>query len=156
MNLSERLNVDLKEAMRRGDARHRDVIRFLRAAITNASIEKRRDLTDDEIQDVIRQQIKQRRDSIEMFRSGGREELAQEEEAQIAVLQHYLPGQLTHAELVDLVRRVAEDVDARSPRDMSRLMPALIQASGGRAEGRTLSQLAQEELARRSSSAGSA
>lgn len=153
MTLAEQLAADMKAAMVAGDVRRRDVIRFLRAAITNSQIEKRRDLTDDEILAVIRNQIKQRRDSIELFRKGGRDDLATEEEAQIAVLQAYLPAQLDEAELVEIVRRVAEEVDARSPRDMGRLMPALMAATGGRAEGRTLSRLAKDELERRSASA---
>lgn len=151
VSLADRLDRDLKEAMRAGDNRRRDVIRFLRAAITNASFEKRADLTDDEILDVIRYQIKQRRDSIDLFRAGGRDELAAEEEAQIAVLQPYLPAQLDHDELVEIVQRVARELGARSPRDMARLMPAVLAETDGRAEGRVLSELARQELARRSS-----
>jgi uncharacterized protein YqeY len=140
----------MKSAMRSGDNRRRDVIRYLRAAITNAAIEKRSDLDDAEIEQVIRTQVKQRRDSIDMFRNGGREELAEEEEAQVAILLDYLPAQLSHDELVELVRTTAEALGVSTQRDMSRLMPALVEAAGGRAEGRTLSQLAKDELARRS------
>ncbi|HEX5167448.1 MAG TPA: GatB/YqeY domain-containing protein [Thermomicrobiales bacterium] len=150
MALTERLTEDMKSAMRSGDNRRRDVIRYLRAAITNAAIEKRTDLDDSEIEQVIRTQVKQRRDSIEMFRNGGRDELADEEEAQVAILLEYLPAQLGHDELVELVRTTAESLGVSTQRDMSRLMPALVEAAGGRAEGRTLSQLAKEELARRS------
>ena len=154
MSLIERLNEDMKAAMRSGDNRRRDVIRYLRSAINNAAIEKREDLTDDEIEGVIRTQVKQRRDSIELFRKGDREELADEEEAQIAILLDYLPAQLSHEELVELVRKTADDLQVSTPKDMSRLMPALVAAAAGRAEGRTLSQLAKEEVERRS--AGSA
>jgi uncharacterized protein YqeY len=150
LSLAERLTDDMKSAMRSGDNRRRDVIRYLRAAITNAAIEKRADLDDAEIEQVIRTQIKQRRDSIDMFRSGGREELAEEEEAQVAILLDYLPAQLSHDELVELVRATAESLGVSTQRDMSRLMPALVEAAGGRAEGRSLSQLAKEELTRRS------
>jgi uncharacterized protein len=153
-SLSEQLTIDLKQAMLDKDTRRRDVIRYLRAAITNAEIEKRAPLTDDEIQAVVRNQIKQRRDSIEMFRKGGRPELAEEEEAQIAILQTYLPAQLDPAQLEAIVRRVADELDVQSPRDMSRLMPALLQATEGRAEGRVLSQLARQELERRSGGQG--
>ena len=155
VSLADRLNEDMKAAMRSGDNRKRDVIRYLRAAITNASIEKRSDLDDAEIEAVIRTQIKQRRDSIELFRSGGREELATEEEAQVAILLEYLPAQLSHDELVDLVRRTADELNVQTARDMSRLMPALVEAAAGRAEGRTLSQLAKDELARRTASSAS-
>jgi uncharacterized protein YqeY len=144
----------MKAAMRSGDNRRRDVIRYLRAALTNASIEKRGDLEDAEVENIIRTQVKQRRDSIEMFRSGGRDELAEEEEAQIAILLEYLPQQLSHEELVELVRRTADELNVSTARDMSRLMPALVEAAAGRAEGRTLSQLAKDELARRSAAGG--
>ncbi len=150
MSLIERLNEDMKAAMRSGDNRRRDVIRYLRSAINNAAIEKREDLTDDEIEGVIRTQVKQRRDSIELFRKGDRDELADEEEAQIAVLLDYLPAQLSHEELVELVRKTADDLQVSTPKDMSRLMPALVAAAAGRADGRTLSQLAKEEVERRS------
>lgn len=153
MAIAERLTNDLKSAMVAGDARRRDVIRFLRSAVKNAEIDRRRDLTDAEIEDVIRTQIKQRRDSVDMFRQGGRDELAVEEEAQIAILQTYLPEQLGEEELREIVREQADILQASGPRDMGRLMPALMSATGGRAEGRVLSQLAREELDRRSSSA---
>jgi uncharacterized protein YqeY len=153
VGLADQLMSDMKQAMRDGDSRRRDVIRFLRAAITNASIDKRADLSDDEIQGVIRHQIKQRRDSIEMFRAGGREELAQEEEAQLAILQAYLPPQLNEAELRAIVARVADELNVSAPNDMSRLMPAVMRETAGRAEGRVVSAMAREELARRSAKA---
>ncbi|MEX1157365.1 MAG: GatB/YqeY domain-containing protein [Thermomicrobiales bacterium] len=153
MVLAERLNQDMQAAMRSGDTRRRDVIRYLRAAIKNAAIEKRGELDDTEIDEVIRFQVKQRRDSIDLFRSGGREELAAEEEQQVAILLDYLPAQLGHDELVELVRQKVDELNVQSAKDMSRLMPALIEAAGGRAEGRTLSQLAKDEVARRASAA---
>ena len=149
MSLAEKLVADLRAAMVSGDTRRRDVIRFLRAAIANAQIEKHRELTDEEIQDVIRGQIKQRRDSIEMFRQGGREDLAESETGQLAVLQEYLPQQLSDDEMRAIVERVAEDLGVAGPRDMGRLMPELMKATAGRAEGRTLSSLARAELERR-------
>lgn len=152
MGLAEQLNNDLREAMKSGDNRRRDVVRFLRAAISNAEIEKRSDLTDDEIRDLIRYQIKQRRDSVELFRAGGRDELADEEEVQISILLPYLPQQLSRDQLTEIVQRVAADLDVRGQRDMSKLMPALIAETDGRAEGRVLSELARQELDRRSES----
>lgn len=154
MALEQKLITDLKEAMVSGDNRRRDVIRFLRAAINNAAIEKRSALTDDEILDVIRYQIKQRRDSIDLFRSGGREELAAEEEAQIAVLLPYLPAQMSEKDVAELVRQTADELGLQGLRDMSKLMPALIAATSGRAEGRVVSGLATKELARRDADSG--
>lgn len=152
MSVAQRLTNDLKSAMVSGDVRRRDVIRFLRSAVKNAEIDRRRDLTDAEIEDVIRTQIKQRRDSVEMFRRGGRDELADEEEAQIVILLAYLPQQIDEQELREIVRVQAEALGVSGPRDMGRLMPALMAATNGRAEGRMLSQLAREELERRSAS----
>lgn len=149
MTLMDQLNADMKSAMVARDNRRRDVIRFLKAAITNAAIEKRTDLGDEEILALIRFQIKQRRDSIELFRKGNREELAAEEEAQIAILQDYLPQQMDESELVELVARVSDELSVTTQKDLSRLMPVLMQATAGRAEGRTLSRLAMEEIQRR-------
>lgn len=152
MSVARRLTDDLKSAMVSGDVRRRDVIRFLRSAVKNAEIDRRRDLTDAEIEDVIRTQIKQRRDSVDMFRRGGRDELADEEEAQIVILLAYLPQQIDDQELREIVRVQADTLGVSGPRDMGRLMPALIAATNGRAEGRMLSQFAREELERRSES----
>jgi uncharacterized protein YqeY len=149
MPLAEQLTNDLKDAMRAGDTRRRDVIRFLRAAIKNAAIERRRELTDDEILALVRYQIKQRQDSIEMFRKGNRADLADEEEAQVALLETYLPAQMDDAELLSIVQRTAAELNVSGPRDMSKLMPALLAATGGRADGRRLSEAARAELARR-------
>jgi uncharacterized protein YqeY len=153
VGLADRLDADLKAAMLAGDTRRRDVIRYLRSAVKNAAIEQRRDLNDDELQAVIRHQIKQRRDSIDMFRKGGREELAAEEEAQVAVLQDYLPQQMTEDEVRSVIERIASEIDARGARDMGRLMPLLQEATSGRAEGRLLSQVARQELERRAAGA---
>ena len=153
MSLAEQLVSDLRAAMIAGDTARRDVIRFLRASITNAEIELHRALTDEEILGVIRGQIKQRRDSIELFRKGGREDLAESETAQIGILQDYLPSQMDEASAREIVARVASELGVHGPRDMGRLMPELMKATAGRVEGRTLSMLAREELDRRSAGA---
>ncbi|MCO5175538.1 MAG: GatB/YqeY domain-containing protein [Thermomicrobiales bacterium] len=153
MSLAEQLVSDLRDAMKSGDTQRREVIRFLRASIKNAEIDKHAELTDEEIEAVIRGQIKQRRDSIDMFRKGGRDDLADAEAAQVAVLQTYLPAQISDDEAEELVRRVVEESGATSPKEMGKLMPALMQAAAGRVEGRTLSALARAELERRSTTA---
>lgn len=149
MPLAEQLTSDMQDAMRSGDHRRRDVVRFLRAAIKNVSIERGRELTDDEILGIVRYQIKQRRDSIELFRKGSRDDLADEEEEQIALLEPYLPSQMDDAELKAIVLRAAAELNVHGTRDMSKLMPALLAATGGRVEGRRLSEAARAELARR-------
>lgn len=145
--LDERLTSDIAEAMRSGDKRRRDVIRYLRAAVKNAEIERQRPLTDDEIEDVIRFQVKQRRDSIELFRKGGRDDLADEELAQLAILLQYLPAQLSDDALRDIVHRIIGQLGASSLKDMSRVMPAVMAEVGPRAEGRRVSEMVKNELA---------
>lgn len=145
--LAERLLADLQEAVRTSDVTRREVIRFLRAEIKNREIDKGRPLTDDEIVEVIRRQIKMRREAIEQFRQGGRQDLVEREEAQIRVLESYLPQQLSPEELLELARAVVREVGATGPRDMGRVMPVLRERVGPRAEGRAIAEAAQRALA---------
>lgn len=150
--LAERLTDDLKTAMRSGDTERREVIRYLRSAIHNREIELRQPLADDEIILVIQTQIKQRQDSAEIYRKGRREDLAVKEERENQILSEYLPAQMSESELEDLARRLADEHDLSGPADMRVLMPALQQAVGASADGRTLSRVASAELKRRASS----
>ncbi|MDW7981259.1 MAG: GatB/YqeY domain-containing protein [Thermomicrobium sp.] len=145
--LADRLLADLQEAVRSGDVTKREVIRFLRAEIKNREIERGRALTDDEIVEVIRRQIKMRREAIEQFAHGGRHDLVEREEAQIRVLETYLPQQLSADELLELARAVVREVGAAGPRDMGRVMPVLRERVGPRAEGRAIAEAAQRALA---------
>lgn len=145
--LAQRLLDDLQQAVRAGDVTRRETLRFLRADIKNAEIERGRPLTDEEIIEVIRRQIKLRRDAIEQFAQGGRQDLVEREQAQIAVLQEYLPPQLSDEELLYLAREVARELGASGPRDMGRLMPILRERVGARAEGRAIAEAARRALA---------
>lgn len=147
--LAERLTNDLKAAMRSGDTERREVIRYLRSAIHNREIELRHPLSDEEIIGVIQTQVKQRQDSAEVYRNGGREDLASKEEQEIQVLSDYLPEQLSESELEALARRLADEHGLSGPADMRVLMPALQEAAGAKADGRTLSRVASAELKRR-------
>lgn len=144
--LADRLLAELQEAVRSGDVTKREVIRFLRAEIKNREIDRGRPLTDDEIIEVIRRQIKMRREAIEQFAAGGRQDLVEREEAQIRVLESYLPPALTPEELLELARSVVLEVGATGPRDMGRVMPLLRERVGTRAEGRTIAEAAQQAL----------
>lgn len=144
--LAERLLADLQEAVRSGDVTRREVIRFLRAEIKNVEIEKGRPLTDDEIIEVIRRQIKMRREAIEQFAQGGRTDLVDRESAQIAVLEQYLPPQLSPDELLALARQVVEEVGAAGPKDMGKVMPVLRARVGPRAEGQAIADAARQAL----------
>lgn len=140
--------------MRAGDTRRRDVIRYLQAAMKNRQIEVQHELHDDEVLEVIQNQIKQRRDSIEAYRSGGREDLAADEAAELEILEGYLPSDqkpLTEDELRNIVAAKADELDVSGPADMRVLMPALIAETEGRADNRLVSRLATAELQRRAS-----
>lgn len=144
--LDDRLAEDLKAAMRGGDVLRRDVIRFLRAGLKNARIERGQGLTAAEELAVLRQQIKQRQDSIEQFQQGHRPDLVEREAAQLRVLRDYLPTPLAPDELHALVRSVCAEMGATGPRDLGKVMPVLVARAGGRADNRELSAAARARL----------
>lgn len=145
--LATRLLDDLKGAMRASDTTRREVLRYLRSEIHNVEIERGRPLTDEEIIAIIQRQIKQRRDSIEQFARGNRQDLVEAETQQIEVLQGYLPPPLSREELLDLAREVAREQGASGPKDMGRVMPVLRERVGPRAEGREIASALQTVLA---------
>lgn len=146
MDLQQQLLADLKDAMRSGDQRRKLAIRAVRAAITNAEIERRRPLTEDEILALIAKEVKQRRESIAQFRKGGREDLVAQEQAEIEALEKYLPCQLSPEEIRAEAQRVIAEVGATGPRDMGKVMGKLMPAMRGRADGRQVSQIVRELL----------
>lgn len=135
--------------MRSGDTERRDVIRYLRSVVGNKEIDLRRPLSDDEVIGVIQSQIKQRSDAAELFRQGRREDLVLNEERQIAILSEYLPEQLTDEDIAERAREAADELDLNGMSGMSRLMSRLMSDIQGRADGRTVSRIARDELARR-------
>jgi uncharacterized protein YqeY len=147
MALRERLSEDLKQAMRDRDVDLRDTIRFLLSAVKNAEIDKRQPLTEEEELAVLRSQAKQRRDAIEQFRAGGRDDLADKEASQLAILERYLPQQMTDEELDAFVRQGITEVGAESPKDMGRVMGLLTKRSNGRVDGTRLSSAVRAMLA---------
>ena len=147
MDIQQQLLANLKDAMRRGDQRRKLAIRAVRAAITNAEVERRRSLTEDEILAPIAKEVKQRRDSIAQFRKGDREDLVAQEQAEIEALEGYLPRQLSAEEIRAEAQRVIAEAGATSPRDMGRVMGKLMPAMRGRADGGQVSQIVRELLA---------
>ncbi len=148
MNLNERLTEDMKAAMKAGPAgRQRlETIRFLRAAIKNAEIEKHAPLSDDEILGIITKQVKQLRESLADFQRSGRQDLVEKTEAEIAVLSEYLPEQLSADEVRDLARKVIAQVGAQGARDMGKVMGPLMAQVRGRADGKMVQQIVKELL----------
>jgi uncharacterized protein YqeY len=149
MTLKERLAADLREALRGGDEPRKSAIRMASAAIRNAEIASGRELDDAGTLQVLQREIKQRRDSIEEFRKGNRPDLVDKEEREIAILQAYLPQQLSREEVTDEARQVIAETGARGPADKAKVMPVLVKRLAGRAEGRTINEVVTELLAGR-------
>jgi uncharacterized protein YqeY len=146
--LRQRLEDDLKIALKSGNQDAKDTIRFTLAAIKNAEIEKGGVLTEEESLTILRQQAKRRADAIDQFRSGNRADLVEREENQLRVLDKYLPASMSDDELKVLVAQAVGDVGATGPKDMGKLMPVLIERAAGRADGKRLSDAAREELSK--------
>jgi uncharacterized protein YqeY len=152
MDLREQLMDHLKEAMRQRDERRKTTIRSVIAAIKKAETEldadgQRVQLDDAGILDLIAKQAKIRQESIVEFRKGGREDLVAEEEAELAILQAYLPTQLTREEIEAEARQLIAEVGAAGPRDMGKVMKPLMARLRGRADGSLVNQIVRELLA---------
>jgi uncharacterized protein len=149
MTLQERVDSDLKDAMRAKDATRLGVLRMLKSALKYSAIEKggaEVQLDDADAAQVIRKQVKQRQDSIEQFEKGGRPELAAKESEELAMLNAYLPQGLNPDELANIVRETISEVGATSRAQMGAVMKALQEKVAGRADGKTLSQEVQRQL----------
>jgi uncharacterized protein YqeY len=147
--MQEKIDADLKKAMRSQDAERLSVLRMVKSALMNAAIEMqgaRAQLPDPDAIAVIRKQVKQREDSIEGFEKGGRPELAAKERREIEFLTEYLPQPLTENELEQLVKGAIAEVGAASKAQMGAVMKVATQKAGGRVDGRTLSQAVQKAL----------
>jgi uncharacterized protein len=148
VTLRERLHDDTTAAMRSGDALRRDVLRMVQNAIYNTEKAKKVTLSEDEILGIVVREEKTRRESVEAYRQGGREDLAAKEEAEIAILADYLPQALTDDELRALVEEAVAATGATSARDMGKVMGWLSPRIRGRADGKVASGLVAQALAR--------
>ena len=145
-NLKEKLNNDLRQAMRGGDKVRVSVIRLVLASIKNAEIAKQATLTDSDILGVIAKEARQREESIEAFRKGNRQDLVAQEEAEMAILQQYLPQQMTRDEIIAEARQIIKELGAQGPGDKGKVMPKLIAKLKGRADGREINAVVTELL----------
>lgn len=135
-SLRERLRDDLKAAMRARDVVRRDTIRLVEAAIKNAEIEKRgAELSDQDVQAILQRQVKQRQDSIEQYEQADRPDLADAERAEIAVIEVYLPQQMSREEIEAAARAAIDQLGATSPGDRGKVMGRLMSELRGKADG---------------------
>ena len=144
--LKDKLNTDLKQAMRDRDNVRRSVIRMVLSAVHNAEIAKQTALEDSDVLGVLSKEAKRRRESIEAFKQGDRPDLVSQEEAELAVLDAYLPQQMTREEIVAAARKVIEEVGAQGSGDKGKVMPQLVAQLKGKADGREINAVVTELL----------
>jgi uncharacterized protein YqeY len=144
--LKARLQADLKEAMKAKETFKRDVIRFVMSAIKQIEVDERKELSDADIEAILTKQVKQRQDAIEQFKSGGREDLVEQNEKEIAILKNYLPEPMSEEEVRETLKTIIAETGAEGMKDMGKVMGTAKAKIGSRAEGRLINQIAKELL----------
>ena len=147
MSLKERINNDLKAAMKAKDTQKRDALRLLNSAFKQIEVDERKELSDEDVVKIIQKQVKQRNDSIEQYKEAGRDDLVEKERMEIEYYKVYLPAQLGDEELEVELRKIIEEVGASSMKDMGKVMQAATQALAGKAEGKRISAAVKKLLA---------
>lgn len=149
MGINEQIQKDLVESMRNREELRLSTLRMVKAALKNKEIEKRGPLDEKEAQQVLSTLVKQRRDSIEQFQKGGRQELADKEAAEIKLIETYLPKALGEEEITAAVKSVIAEMGSPTLKDMGTVIKssmAKLQASGARVEGKTVSEIVKKQL----------
>lgn len=145
-SLKERLQNDLKTAMKEKDKFKRDVVRFIMSAIKQIEVDERKELDDADIEAILIKQIKQRNDSIAQFKEGGREDLVEKNEKELEILRSYLPEPMSEDEVREIVSQIISETGAEGMKDMGKVMGAAKAKIGSRAEGRVINEIAKELL----------
>jgi len=146
MGIKERLMEDMKEALRSKDKIRLSTIRMINSLIKNAEIDKRGKLTEEEIVQLLRKYAKQRKEAIEMYEKGGRQDLVEKEKRELEIVESYLPKELSEEEIRKLVREVIEEVGASSPKDLGKVMKVVMPKVKGRADGSLVNRIVREML----------
>jgi uncharacterized protein YqeY len=146
VSLKDQIAADLKQALKEGDDTRKRTLRLLMSVVHNAEIEKGTELDDAGVLAAIAKQVKQRRESAEEFRRGGRQDLVDKEESEAVVLQAYLPPAMSREEIEESARKVIAEVGATGPRDMGKVMGPLTAQLRGRADGAEISAVVRELL----------
>lgn len=146
MTTAERIAEDFKNALKTGDKQKLSVLRMVKAAAKNREIEKGSPLAEEDMQEILRTFIKRGKESIEQFSKAGREDLAKKETDELAVLQPYLPPQLSNNEFEALVRDVIRETGAKEAKEMGRVMKAVMEKAKGRVDGKTINELVRKML----------
>ncbi|MBI3317147.1 MAG: GatB/YqeY domain-containing protein [Candidatus Omnitrophica bacterium] len=147
MPLLEKIEGDLTQAMKARDALKTSTLRLLKASLSNEAIKKKKDkLEEPEVVEIIQRQVKQRRESIEIFDKGGRKELADKERSELAILQSYLPTQMPDEELRTLIQKCIQSLGIKTKAEMGRLMKELMPQVKGKADGKKVQEIASSLL----------
>jgi len=147
MTLEEKILNDYREAMKQKDTLKSSILSFLRSSLMNLAIEKSKDkLGDDDVIAVIKTHIKRTRDSIEQFKTGGREDLVKKETGELEILQSYLPAQLSTEEIQKIVDEIISEVGATSIKEMGKVMKEVMAKVAGKADGKQVSELVKAKL----------
>lgn len=146
MSLSQQLTEAMKEAMKAKDSLRLNTIRQIRTTVKNREIEERRELDDQGIVGVISSLVKQRKESAQLYREGGRPDLAEKEEREMAVLQEFLPAQLAEEDIRAIIEEAVAETGAASMKDMGKVMKVVAARTVGRADGRVVSEMVKARL----------
>jgi hypothetical protein len=146
MTLQDRIESAMRDSMRARDGRRTQTLRMAMSAAHNRQIELGRPLADEDYVEILGKQVKQRRESIEAFRSGGREAMADNEEAEAAILAEFLPEPMSSEELESIVRAAIAETGATSPADLGKVMGRVVPQTKGRADGKAVSDLVRRLL----------
>ncbi len=146
MSIKERLKTDMISAMKSKEKERLECIRFIQAAVKKQEVDTRKDLDDGAVSAILMNLAKQRRDSIDQFRKGGREDLAVKEESELKILQSYLPEQMGADDLAKLVEAAIQETGAKSMKEMGAVIKTVMAKAAGRAEGSMISEMVKRKL----------
>lgn len=146
MNLKEKLDQDMKAALKNKESLKLSVIRMAKAAIKNTEIDKRRELNHEEVLEVLSREVKKRKEAIEEFKKGNRQDLVSKEENELKILMDYLPSQLSEEEIRGLLQEALSSFDPQEKIDLGKIMAKVMPQIKGRADGRLVNQVARELL----------
>lgn len=144
--LKGKIEEALKEAIRNRDETAKNALRGLLTAMKNREKEVMKELDDQEVLKIISSQVKMRREAVEQYKQGGREDLADKEEAEIRILERFLPKQLTDEELERLVDECIKEAEAKTPKDLGKVMKIIMPRVAGRADGKIVNELVRKKL----------
>ncbi|MCX7635186.1 MAG: GatB/YqeY domain-containing protein [Syntrophales bacterium] len=148
MGFKERIDKESIAAAKEKDKIRLSALRMIKTALHNKEIELRRELTEQEFFQVLTSMVKQRKDSIEQFEKGGRADLVEKEKAELAVVQSFLPQQMGEEELAQVIDKAIADTGAAGPKDMGKVMKALMPVVSGKADGKVVSEMVKARLAK--------